>query len=162
MKTAKELNLTPTQYKNLAKLTMFVRDKAEPPRFNINSFFSGDGDTHYGMDTCPDISKYQCGTTACFLGYGIPAGIKARKKEDWREYCRRAFGIDMCESWGNVNRVLYELLFAEDHINCKTAAALRGAWVLMNGIPDEVYINLWETPEDFEPDWEAIEKITSK
>jgi len=68
----------------------------------------------------------------------------------------------MCESSSNVSWVLYELLFAGSHLNCKTAAALRGAWVVMNGIPDARYNSLWEVPEDFEPDWEAIEKIASK
>ena len=86
MKTAKQLGLTPTQYKNLAKLTVYVRDKVAPPKFNIKSFFDNGKNeewSHMGCDVCPSVKEYECGTTACFLGYGIPAGIKARKNETW-------------------------------------------------------------------------------
>ena len=98
MKTAKQLGLTPTQYKNLAKLTVYVRDKVAPPKFNIKSFFDNGKNeewSHMGCDVCPSVKEYECGTTACFLGYGIPAGIKARKNETWEYYGARAFGVDM-------------------------------------------------------------------
>lgn len=165
MKTAKQLKITPTQFKNLAKLTMFVRDKAEPPRFNINSFFSDKNGNYYSHHTCPSIEEYECGTTACFLGYGIPAGIKARKEEDWSEYCKRALGICMR---GDDSTNMYEFLFKESHVNSKDAAALRGAWLLMNGLPCDddgfvhVLLDYWETPADFKPDWNAIEAIANQ
>jgi hypothetical protein len=168
MKTANELGLTPTQRKNLAKLTVYVRDKAEPPRFNINWFFRSEknGRDHYALNICPSIKEYECGTTACFLGYGIPAGIKARKQEMWRDYSKRAFGINMYS--GNppeYSSDAYNFLFAEDHKNSKDAAALRGAWFLMNGLPHDTEVQglcYWETPSDFEPDWDAIEAIAKR
>ena len=167
MKTAKQLGLTPTQYKNLAKLTVYVRDKVAPPKFDIKSFFDSkkiDECSHSGCDVCPSINEYECGTTACFLGYGIPAGIKARKNETWENYGERAFGVEMgvnCSQSGD----LYDLLFDDSHINSKMAAAKRGAWFLMNDFPDmdEFGCNLttWEAPRSFKPDWDAIEKIAN-
>lgn len=160
MKTAKQLKITPTQFKNLAKLTMFVRDKARWFSFDINFFFSsGNDNNHFGQDACPCIQEYQCGTTACFLGYGIPAGIKAHKKEIWSDYCKRAFGINMVDC-GHPSHAMYRLLFSESHRNNKDAAALRGAWLLMNGLPHG-YLDCWETPVDFDPDWSAIEAIAN-
>ncbi len=164
MKTAKQLGLTPTQYKNLAKLTVYVRDKVAPPKFDINSFFDSGkiGEcSHSGCDVCPSVKEYECGTTACFLGYGIPAGIKARKNETWEDYGARAFGVDLlasCSAWGD----LYDLLFDDNHVNSKTAAAKRGAWFLMYGFPEnDDFLNNWETPRNFKPDWNAIEKIAN-
>ena len=169
MKTAKQLKITPTQFKNLAKLTMFVRDKAEPPRFDINAFFSDKNGNHFSHHTCPSIEEYECGTTACFLGYGIPAGIKARKEEDWSEYCKRAFGIRMTCDWrAGLTTDVYDFLFKESHVNSKDAAALRGAWLLMNGLPcdgDGIVVALldyWEAPADFKPDWSVIEAIANQ
>lgn len=164
MKTAKQLNITSTQFKNLAKLTMFVRDKAEPPRFDINYFFSNDGDGHCSQNICPSIKEYECGTTACFLGYGIPAGVKAHKEETWSVYCKRAFGISM--RGNDASAGIYEFLFSETHLNSKDAAALRGAWLLMNGLPPDSYdddesLPYWEAPDDFKPDWSAIEAIAN-
>lgn len=165
MKTAKELKLTPTQYKNLAKLTVFVRDKVASPRFNINYFFMHKNERwgHTSEDACPLEAQYECGTTACFLGYGIPAGIKARKGETWEYYCKRCFGIDMGHGMHSISGKLYELLFNEEHVNSKAAAAKRGAWVLMNGLPDVDDYDLckWEVPRSFKPDWDAIEKIAN-
>jgi hypothetical protein len=159
MKTAKQLGLTPTQYKNLAKLTVYVRDKVAPPKFDISSFFDSkksDECSHSGGDVCPSVKEYECGTTACFLGYGIPAGIKAHKNETWGYYGERAFGVEMAGS------DLYDLLFDASHVNSKMAAAKRGAWFLMNGFPENNdYLYSWETPRSFKPDWDAIEKIAN-
>ena len=174
MKTAKQLGLTPTQYKNLAKLIVYVRDKVAPPEFDINSFFNSrkiDEGSHRGCDVCPTVKEYECGTTACFLGYGIPAGIKARKNETWEYYGARAFGVDMtsgarafgvdmtsCSSAGD----LYDLLFDDNHVNSKMAAVKRGAWFLMYGFPEnDDFLYNWETPRSFKPDWDAIEKIAN-
>jgi len=164
MKTAKQLGLTPTQYKNLAKLTVYVRDKVAPPKFDIKSFFNGgkiDECGHSGCDVCPSVKEYECGTTACFLGYGIPAGIKARKNETWEYYGARAFGVKMgggCSLGGD----LYDLLFDDNHINSKIAAAKRGAWFLMNGFPEnDDFLYSWEVPRSFKPDWDTIEKIAN-
>jgi len=175
MKTAKQLGLTPTQHKNLAKLTVFTHNKVEPPRFNINSFFNPGNNRckHIAFNICPSIKDYECGTTACFLGYGIPAGIKAHKHEMWEKYSARAFGINI----KNVNNDVdaYNFLFAEDHKNSKDAAVLRGAWFLMHGLPDDAQVPddaeddaeaeglcYWEAPSDFKPDWAAIEAIANQ
>lgn len=163
MKTAKQLGLTPTQYKNLAKLTVYVRDKVAPSKFDITCFFNNKNNNewaHCGRDVCPSVKEYECGTTACFLGYGIPAGIKARKQETWEEYGARAFGIDMisCSREGD----LYDLLFNDSYVNSKMAAAKRGAWFLMNGFPEnDDFLCSWEVPRSFKPDWDAIEKIAN-
>lgn len=162
MKTAKQLGITPTQRKNLAKLIMFVRDKAEPPRFDMNAFFAKNNAVHIGTDFCPNIKEYECGTTACFLGYGIPAGIKAYKQEMWRDYSWRAFGINMAARIDRDNDA-YDFLFHESHENSKEASVLRGAWFLMNGLPDNAEdLEYWETPSDFKPNWNAIEEIANQ
>ncbi len=167
MKTAKQLGLTPTQYKNLAKLTVYVRDKVAPPKFDINSFFSSKKNNewmHGKDDVCPAVKDYECGTTACFLGYGIPAGIKARKQETWKNYGERAFGVEMGFNFSQSGD-LYNLLFDNGHINSKMAAAKRGAWFLMNDFPDMdvcgCNLTTWEAPRSFKPDWDAIEKIAN-
>jgi hypothetical protein len=33
--------------------------------------------------------------------------------------------------------------------------------ILMNGIPSTEYLDYWETPADFEPDWNTIEAIAN-
>lgn len=156
MQTPKSLGITPTQFKNLAKLTIFVRDKVAPPKFDINSFFqTADLDT---PDNCVFEKDYECGTTACFCGYGPLAGIKPRKGEDWWQYGGRVFGADEV---GN----LWYFLFSNDHKNSKAAAVKRGAYFLMNGLPlgnhDRYNLGAWETPRSFKPDWAEIEKIAN-
>jgi hypothetical protein len=156
MKTPKQLGITPKQFKNIAKLTLFVKDKVEPPKFNIRWFFTDKyGEEHDLSYVCPKEEEYQCGTTACFLGYGPLSGVKPKSKETWQEYAKRSYGVGMSGE-------LYDLLFNDYHENDKFAAAKRGAWLLMNGIPSKVNLGTWETPQDFEPDWAAIEKIANQ
>ena len=157
MQTPKTLGITPTQFKNLAKLTLFVKDKVSPPRFNIQWFFTNqEGEEHNLDDHCPKKEDYQCGTSACFLGYGPLSGIKPQKNETWKEYCKRSFGVGMSGEF-------YDILFNDEHKNSKSAAAKRGAWLLMNGLPAVSGYNLttWETPSRFKPDWKAIEQIAN-
>lgn len=158
MKTAKQLKLTKTQHKNLAKLTVFVRDKVAPPKFNIKWFFTEKrqfiGDC--ASDTCPMQEEYSCGTSACFLGYAILAGIKAQKHELWRDYCKRAFGVEMGDRFD-----CYNFLFSHEHKNNKAAAVKRGAYFLENGLPELVNLATWEAPRSFKPDWASIEFLAN-
>lgn len=161
MQTPKSLGITPTQFKNLAKLTIFVRDKVAPPKFNINKFFIGKGVAESNGDNsgdyCPSAKDYTCGTSACFLGYGPLAGIKPQKDAIWWDYSAKSFGVTMSE----MDHDLYDLLFNDMHKNSKSAAVKRGAWFLMNGIPDYLHLEKWETPRSFKPDWAEIEKIAN-
>lgn len=160
MKTAKQLGLTKTQHKNLAKLTIFVRDKVEPPKFDITWFFQKDG-SECGMDeTCPSKKEYSCGTSACFAGYGILAGIEAKKEENWGDYLCRVFGLEGNE-YGSLICPIYKLLFHDSHENSKKAAILRGAYFLMKGIPKADLLSKWEAPKSFIPNWPEIEKIAN-
>lgn len=164
MKTAKQLNLTKTQHKNLAKLTIFVRDKVAPPKFNIRWFFTSKEDRDHGHccdDSVPNKDDYSCGTSACFLGYGVLAGIKPRKEENWKSYGERFFGVKMAGDWFNGSDDKYNLLFNDLHKNSKSAAVKRGAYFLMNGIPENADLSKWETPRSFKPDWEAIEELAN-
>ncbi len=162
MKTHKELKLTKTQHKNLAKLTIFVRDKVAPPKFNINRFFiPKDGEGHCFDDAVPSCEDYQCGTSACFLGYAVLADIKPRKGETWETYGKRCFGIHMDEMESNHEQDIYDLLFNDEHKNSKSAAVKRGAYFLMNGLPENTNLKTWETSCSFKPDWESIEKLAN-
>ena len=155
MQTPKLLGITPTQFRNLAKLTLFVKDKVSPPKFNIRWFFiDKDGDEHSCEYLCPKKEDYQCGSSACFLGYGPLSGIKPQKDETWEEYAKRSFGVGM-------NGRLYDHLFNDYHENSKSAAAKRGAWLLMNGLPISDDLSRWETPLSFKPDWEAVKQIAN-
>jgi hypothetical protein len=164
MKTHKELKLTKTQHKNLAKLTIFVRNKVAPPKFNINRFFiSKDGEGHCFDDAVPSCEDYQCGTSACFLGYAVLADIKPKKDETWETYGRRCFGIHMNGDLIPVpnKEDIYHFLFDEKHKNSKSAAVKRGAYFLMSGLPENVNLKTWETPRSFKPDWASIEKLAN-
>lgn len=167
MKTHKELKLTKTQHKNLAKLTVFVRDKVAPPKFNINRFFIAKGQDENDGDCYDDIvptkEEYSCGTSACFLGYAVLAGIKSQKNETWETYGRRCFGVDMNDDFIPIpNREsIYDHLFNDEHKNSKSAAVKRGAYFLMNGLPENVNLKTWETPHSFKPDWKAIEALAN-
>lgn len=165
MKTAKELKLTKTQHKNLAKLTVFVRDKVAPPKFDINRFFiSKNGEGHCFDDAVPSCEDYQCGTSACFLGYAVLADIKPQKNEIWEDYGKRCFGVGTDYSWTKAEsfaKRIFRILFDDQHKNSKSAAVKRGAYFLMNGLPENVDLETWEAPRSFKPDWEAIEAIAN-
>jgi len=153
MKTAKQLGLTKTQHKNLAKLTIFVRDSIPPPKFNIRSFHSEENEYP------ADATYNECSTSACFCGYGPLAGIKPRKAEDWNDYAGRVFGAKLeCFE----DHAIFELLFDGTHKNSKVAAIKRGAYFLMNGLPKtNLYLGHWEAPRSFSPNWPEIEKIAN-
>lgn len=167
MKTHKELKLTKTQHKNLAKLTIFVRDKVAPPKFNINRFFITKGQKEYDgdvyRDEVPQKEDYSCGTSACFLGYAVLADIKPKKDETWETYGRRCFGIHMNGYLTPVpnKEDIYNFLFDDEHKNSKSAAVKRGAYFLMNGLPENTNLKTWEAPRSFKPDWEGIEKLAN-
>lgn len=167
MKTHKELKLTKTQHKNLAKLTIFVRDKVAPPKFNINRFFTPkNGEGHCYDSNVPSCESYQCGTSACFLGYAVLADIKPKKNETWEKYGKRCFGTDMHFGYygDRDKRRIFRLLFDDEHKNSKSAAVKRGAYFLMNGLPemgDFRLLSAWEAPRSFQPDWAAIEALAN-
>jgi len=145
MKTAKELGIAPTQRRNIAKLTLFVKDAVPPPKFNIKTYHSGNNDE-------PSEATYECGTTACFCGYAPLAGIEPKKYEYWFDYAKRTMTQ-------NLHNGVWNLLFNDDHKNSKTAAVRRGAYFLMNGLPEDANLCTWEAPKSFKPDWEAIKSI---
>lgn len=153
VKSAVELGITKEQRKNLAKLTVFVDKKVEPPKFDISNFNS-DSPNHA-------TDKVECGTSACFCGYGPLAGIVIAPRqpgyynESWAVYSERVFGVGM---WGD----LYHLLFDANHTNTKEAAVLRGAYFLMHGLP-KIYDDLrfWEVPSNFKPNWLSIRAVAS-
>lgn len=153
LKTPKELGITKTQFKNLCKLITFVRKSVPPPTFNI--------ETHHSEADYPIKATYECGTTACFCGYGPLAKIKPRKNEDWHDYSERVFGC--APSYWRTNRDLWTWLFSEHHENSKEAACQRGAYFLVNGLPNSPdgfainYSNA-EVPKNFKTPWKLIEE----
>ena len=151
MKTAKQLGITPTQRRNIAKLTLFVKDAVPPPKFDIESHHSGD-------NTNPSNATYECGTTACFCGYGPLAGIKPIKGENWFEYAARALTSGIL-SYGTPDSPIWEFLFSDSHKNSKAAAVRRGAYLLTHGLPEGKELSSYEPPRSFRPDWEAIKAI---
>lgn len=156
MKTFTELGITEEQYKNIAKLIIFVKDKVAPPKFNISNYYGGNNVyTDY-----PIQAKYECGTTACFCGYGPLAGIKPLKDELWQDYAGRCFSANNDADLDNKN--IFRLLFDVDHINDKIAAVKRGAYFLQYGLPSTTYdfmLENWEVPDNFRPQWKKIKAI---
>lgn len=152
LKTAKELGITPTQRRNLARLCLFVNDNVPPPKFEIKTWFTNSA----GAQSPPTQAKYECGSSACFLGIAPLAGIKPKVGETWPGYSRRAFsafeydGGDICRR--------YDFLFSPHHENSKEAAVRRGAWFLCHGLPetDEGDLTDWEAPKSFRPPWKLI------
>lgn len=150
LKTPKELGITPTQFKNLCKLTTFVRTKVPPPKFDIREYYQPKGhDIDSGNIPQPNEAKYECGTSACFCGYGPLAGIKPKRGEEWADYAERVFGASM---WGHI----YSLLFSGSHLNDRDAAVRRGAYFLTHGLPVKASFSKWEAPESFRPPWKLI------
>lgn len=166
MKTSKELNLTPEQRRNIAKLSWFAFTQLRAEQFDITTILSTtdtDGMYWYFDTDCPSKRVYnECGTTGCFLGHGINAGIKARRHETFGKYAARCFGVNYSDylEYGKI----YSLLFDEGHRNCPRAAALRGAYLLTNGFPSEHEdeMRTWEVPSNFKPDWKAIRRIANR
>lgn len=153
LKSAEELGIKEFQRVNLARLTIFVREFVDDEFFNM-SIFNGWND--YALD-----ASYECGTQSCFCGYGPLAGIKANSHESWDDYRSRCFGSD-----GYGGDALWFLLFSSDHIDSKVAAARRGAYFLMKGLPRFHGMRgdmcNWEAPESFWPNWEAIQELAEK
>jgi hypothetical protein len=153
LKTPEELGISKTQFKNLAKLITFVRTKVEPPKFDIGSFLKNPADEDDGAGHFDLVEPvYECGTTACFCGYGPLAKITPEEGELWKDYAERSFGA---------KHEIFDFLFSGEHLNCRDAACLRGAYLLINGLPildEDVSYDTVEVPESFIPDWEAIEK----
>lgn len=169
LKTHKELGITRKQRRNIAKLAMFVRDKVEPPKFNIKYFYAKKNtkrkpgeDLYDNSMTTDEIGKpkYECGTVACFCGYGPLAGIRPKRGEGWADYGARAFGADMEKSYVDNLRQIWLFLFSDDHKNSKIAACKRAAWLLQNGLPiTGAHYGYWEVPRSFKPDWSAIDAL---
>lgn len=148
LKSAKELGITERQRRNIAKLTMFVKNCVHSSSFSILSYncnFAFASDPHY-----------ECGTTACFCGYGPLAGVKANRTERWGDYSQRCF----TGKKGGASRI-WNLLFSTKHINNKKLAVLRGAYFLMHGLPDLPFweMSKWEAPKGFKPNWKAIREL---
>lgn len=166
MKTHKELGISKWQYKNIAKLTLWMRDNEGKIKFDIKSFcrinFSNGGYETFMcnepvVDALKEANKPNvCGTSACFLGYGPSAGVKGKKDEEWKAYALRVFGIEMGGMCNHPDDN-YIWLFDDSHKNNHKAAVLRGAWLLENG-PPEGYL-AEEVPYNYQPNWPAIEAI---
>ena len=169
LKTPKQLGLTPEQYKNLAKLIIFVKERVEPPKFNIKYFYAKKNtkrkpgeDLYASSRTTDEIGKpkYECGTVACFCGYGPLAGIRPKRGEDWSDYGARAFGADVGASYGDNLLRVWSFLFSDEHKNSKIAACKRAAWLLQHGLPITCsHFGYWEVPRSFKPDWAAIDAL---
>lgn len=163
MQTPESLNLTEAQFKNIAKLTVFVRDSVPPPTFDIQWFFQSEENIYHANDgvssVCPTKEDYGRGTSACFAGYAILAGIEPQEHEKWGPYLCRVFGLGQYNQ--SIDSDVYQLLFSHEHENDKDAAINRGAYFLMNGLPKTTDIKVWETPDNFIPDWKSIEEIAN-
>jgi hypothetical protein len=154
LKSAKELGITTAQRRNIARLTVFVRDSVPPPKFDIKTFH-----TASSGEQCqnPSEAKYSCGSSACFLGYGPLAGMKPQGRESWYGYAQRFFAShEFGEADGSMER--YAFLFSVQHKNSKVAAIKRGAWLLTHGLPEGEFLEDWEAPKSFRPNWKLIEE----
>lgn len=160
LKTPKQLGLTPEQYKNLAKLIIFVKDRVAPPKFNMYVYYHSTrmrGERGQANSVVGN-PKYGCGTTACFCGYGPLAGIKPHKNEVWSEYGARVFGAGSTDDYKNQS--IWYMLFSAGHVDDKMAAVKRGAWLLQHGLPSTKYnLSGWEVPHSFRPRYAAIRKV---
>lgn len=147
MKSPSDLNITPFQFKNLAKLVTYVHQNAPYLCYNQRVYNS------YSPNITCDV-RHVCGSVACFAGHGPAAGIKTLDNETWYDYIARVFN--------KVENDLYYTLFSGYHLNSAGAAARRGAWCLEHGLPDALYLARWEAPEDYVPDWAEIARVVEK
>jgi len=155
--TPKSLGITPTQFRNIAILSLGVRYSVPPPKFDISDF-NCDSRNSFTLQE----AKYECGTTACFLGYGPLLKIKPKQNEDWFGYCTRTISNRLERLYVTDCSDIYNMLFDASHRNCPVAAARRGAYLLLNGIPDEAnlwQLSDWEAPKNFKPHWNVIRQI---
>ena len=162
MKTQKpkDIGITAKQFRNIAKLSVGVRSGVPPSTFNIKEFYlSADEEAKNPCDV-----SYECGASACFLGYGPKLGIKENIDGTWWDYARHNF--TNTDTWASnilTTEVdnLFNMLFEVTHKNCPIAAARRGAYLLLHGTPKGDRLEHWETPSSFRPHWNVIRQIAN-
>lgn len=168
LKTPKQLGISRTQLRNIARITLFVHEEVKDENFDITTYYRDPTNGSLGCASTKGIT-YACGTAACFCGYGPLAGVKPRKDEDWGMYQARCFTSEWDVFSGpSTPMPVFSFLFSNEHLNSREAAVLRGAYFLMNGLPVESesmsyfqkrpFLEKWEAPTDFQPDWDAIKK----
>jgi hypothetical protein len=172
MKSPKELGITRTQRRNLAKLAVRFRDlrrNGYKGTFNMGQFCrsvkSGDCDSYGPEDSLKSFTE--CGTCGCLLGHApyLGIGLSSLKTLDdstnetiqWNDFCKAVFGLrEILPPW------LW--LFSGTWKSSKPLALKRIAWTLERGFPelwDEFDPYKEEYPKgfkSFKPNWEEIEK----
>ena len=90
----------------------------------------------------PSQASYECGTSACAVGYAPLAGIKPTPRDTWESFCSREF----CD----IHSRAMTFLFVGTHEDCPHAAARRINYALKYGIPDVVHLGFAEVEEEVE------------
>jgi hypothetical protein len=162
MKTAEELGITEQQRTNLAKLAVGIR-KLKPNGYKgefMMNHLCGEIEGNVNFEPYESVDAFrECGTCGCLLGHAPFLGIEALHSEDWDDYSERVFGY----CWLNIT-----WLFCSLWPNDKEFAAKRIAWVLKMGWPERnqyfLEVNNYmviDGFDQFQPDWEAFEKLAN-
>jgi hypothetical protein len=164
MKSAKELGITKTQRRNLARLAVRFRDlkpNGYKGKFDMSVYCTP---KHEGnVSPKQSIALFtKCGTSGCLLGHAPYLGIGLNSfgknndaKHMWNSFCTETFGLCYGVRW--------DWLFEDTWKSSKPHALKRIAWALEKGFPeeDDFYPYKGRTPKgfkSFEPNWEEIEK----
>lgn len=103
-----------TQKLNLIQTALcMLTDKSR--EFVMQSFANKEG----GEVVSPNRAM-KCGTSACFAGYGVVAGIKPKPREEWGPYMDRCFGTSLGD---NLSAFLFDASWPNDRV-CAAQRAL--------------------------------------
>ena len=128
-----------TQRKNMDTLIDHVLNlPSDYEHFNMGGFATHDGVDLEATKVAKVFESCGCGTSACFLGHGPMAGIKARKNEDWYAYAERQFGLTSSHLRFGFTHAAWVLCFSAAWAYCggtAEQAALRAQYLLDYGVP---------------------------
>lgn len=79
--------------------------------------------------------KAFCGSVGCAIGHGPHAGVRKELNENWTNYAKRVFGVDLYE--GNTFAFLFSCEW-QRFDNTPEGAADRINYFLEKGLPEEV------------------------
>ena len=119
------VELTEQQRANLIKLRDYVAEKVDPQAFDMSAYCVDES----GEDV--DLRNHQCGTAACYMGWGPRAGINPEQFVVWDFYSKKFVSHPSSCEW--------RFLFSQNWPNSIPEAIARTDYLLEHGLPGFTY-----------------------